>query len=317
MFRSVKFAGRRRGRRAFVSQWTGAETGGRLESRALTAPAFFMLSPGTPGRRYDVTASIGGDGQLLPLSTNQGTTSIENSGEGVQNQFGMPNIVIGGLVTSDWEDVDNAGGPGSTPVGALVISGNVASELHGNHVGFVPGIPATLGTTGASNRTYVLADTSATPAAPVTLVERFHVDYTASAGPTFTSALAATLATATAGVITVTGGANGITNVLIGGTNYAVGTVGAVNGATLPGALPSVITFSSASTAADFTITTVFPNGLPTVTATNPVGGIAFNVWTNVAHGLVDTGNGPPGQNPQGQTGLTTATTHYDARFAV
>lgn len=320
MLSLVKSGGRRH-KRAFESQWTGSETGGRLESRALTAPAFFMRSPGDPARRYEVTAQIGGGTQLLPQSIQTGTTSASNAGQGEQDQFGMPNIVISGLITSDWEDVDNAGGPGTTPVGSEAISGNVSSQLTGNHVGFVPGIPATLGTRGTSSRTYFLADTAPTPVAPITLIETYSVFYAAASGPTFTSTLMATLNTPTAGAITAMGGATGITGVVVGGGfPHAVGTSGIVTGATLPGALPSTIAYNSSATSVNITITTIFPSGVPSTFATtppnqNPTNGVVFNVANDVIHTLTDTGNGPPGQNPHGATAMSTVTTHYDAHF--
>lgn len=105
-----------------------------------------------------------------------------------------------------------------------------------------PGDPSSAGSITHSD-----ARQSSTPAAPVTLVERFHVDYTAAAGPTFESNLMATLTTTTAGTITVTSGVVEITNVMVGGgLPYLVGIGGTVTGATLPGAQPSVIAVSSA-----------------------------------------------------------------------
>jgi hypothetical protein len=280
-----------------------------------------MRPLGDASRRYEVTAAIGGDDpmEVLPLDTRVGTTSIEQSGQGTQYQMGAPNIVLTGLITSDWEDVDNLG---STPVGAYDISGNVASQIHGNHVGYTPGIAASLTMTGTSDRTYFLADDSASPAMPITLVESFQVFYEASPDPTFPSNLDVRLDTPSVGTIQVIGGPTGINQFFVGGgLPIPVGASGSIVGATVPTAQTSTVTYSSSTVSATFTITTVFPNGLPSTASTTPPNtnpppnAVPFRVTTNVVHGLVGTGIGSGGSNPNGATGQTTATTHYEAHF--
>lgn len=321
MMSLMKVARKRRTGREFKPTWNGRESGGRLEGRAMAAPAFFMLSPGNPLRRYDVAAWIGGDAQLLPLSINTATNAATNGGQGTQYQFGQPNIVIQGQVSSAWVDVDNAGGPGTAPVGSFVVSGSTTSQLSGEHVGFVPGIPARLSTRATSGRTYVLADTANPSVSPITLIETYYVTYAASPGPTFTSQLVATVTSPTFGNFTVFGDQTGVWGTSInGGIPVAVGTTVIGTGATLSGALPSSFTFGSSAMGASLTVTTVFPSGVPSTAAssppnTNPVAGVGFTVANNVLHTLTDTGNGPPGLNPHGQTGLTTATSSYEARF--
>jgi len=300
-------AGNRRPRK-FVLEWAATEAGGRLESRALTAPAFFAR----PSTIREVRATI--EGSHLARTTNIAEFSVDNGATMTAFSMGAPNVTMVGEVTSTW--VDNANPPPpAAPVGANAISGSTTSQIGGIYPGYTPGLLVNMITTAESERSYRLADSAPIPDSPVTLVESYTVDYLPSSGPTFLSNVDTTLITSSApGGIGVIGNNTGITNVIInGGLPILIDAFGDSGVVATP---TSIITWAADPLSLSVTITTQFPNGLPSTNGINPPVGLDWDVTQLNTHELWTIGNGGNG-NPNGATGMTTLSPHYDASFEV
>jgi len=208
-----------------------------------------------------------------------------------------------GSSTVDFVDLDDAPPP-NPAIGNFTVSINTTAQLSWSTTGPDTTVFNRIGANSGGTHTYILADTSVTPAPSATLVEHFHVKFLPPAVTGTITAMAANLTTPSlpgAG-LAVTGNFSGISGVNINGSNVPFGT-GTISYLWTPN---TTIAYSVSSTDVDLVISTTM--SLP-YASTNPVPGTLWRVTTGGGVGVSSNSN-------SSYTDMTTVTTHYDAHFA-
>lgn len=152
----------------FVPAWSAMVGHGRLEGRALTAPAIFRRPPSDPASALDSLWAVATN---QPINTGVNTagnaTTVTN---GSTSAVGASNIVVVDLINPN---------PPAAPIGSGEINFSTNESITSSG-SFADLVNLSVGT--SINRSYVLADTipPGTPTPPAFLDERFTLNYQVS-----------------------------------------------------------------------------------------------------------------------------------------
>jgi len=281
----------------------------RLESRALTAPAFWRQPGSWAGDVFfstDWTMANAGGSFSQPTDITRSETEFSSEASSVSSNVsptGFTTLTITGLSTSDAEDVSQTFAP-LAPVGVVGISVNTANTISVISTGAGEPVFNGFSTSSSVQRNYVLADDSSTPSA-TSIVQHASVAYVFGATSVTSMGGGAGGGSGTVRLnINASGGNAGITQAVINNNSVAVPSSG-----TFVDADGNSITYSASASGVEAFSTTAL-GALGTV-GRDGIGNVVGVPWNVVTFSQLSTAVGAIVDN-----GTSTVVTHYDAHFA-
>lgn len=292
----------------FVPEGVGEQTGARLESRALTAPAFWR-QPVPLGDQQGTYSSAIGAVSPTPVWDYQydmynSVATASLTGHSVP--AGLSSVSWTGYATANINDIAQTFAP-DAPVGSAVISGNTAARWQYSWSGDENEYASIIGpeVKSQAGREYVIADDSSTPES-TTFVGNASINLIGSTNSASLVTASVSFTHPNFGMSVRGNGEDGFKQATISGATITVPSSGSFT------YLGSSISYSVTSTTFLATISAPL-NALPTVSRgtlldPNVVRGIYTSVGTNATISNIAV-------TPGSDNGELLLTTHYDAYF--